>query len=174
MDCCRRWNAARGGSLPNIPVKKCTRSGDGLRHDMYRYRIRMDNWWWMTGDGPQELDHGKWKTITPLSNMRIWRLSKVIPFSKSHTVISNNEYSMERRDPDTRCTASGMVPASLILTIIQNASPSTIQRSRIKPLHAGVTMLNTIPYEITSHTAAMPIPHIMMLYESSFWQCKEL
>jgi len=58
-------------------------AGDGLRHDMDRDQLWMDDRRWMTGDGSQEMDHGRRMTINLLPYTKILRLCEVIPFSRS-------------------------------------------------------------------------------------------
>jgi len=59
------------------------------------------------------------------------------------TSISNYEVSMERTYASIRCTGS-IDPPCMIL--------STIQRYRIKQLHARIAMLNAIPIQIPNHS----------------------
>jgi len=97
----------------------------------------------MTGDGSQEMEHGRRMTINHLpfyEDIEVMRRYTILEIT---TLISNYEVTIERRYADTRCTGS-MVPPSTIPSTIQ----STIQRYRIKQLYARVTMPSTIPHQI--------------------------
>jgi hypothetical protein len=99
------WIATREGLRPEMDDKRWIPSGDGSRPDMYRNRIWMDDRRWMTGDGSQEMDHGRRMTINLLPFYEDIVVMRVIPFSKSLTLISSYEVTIERRYADTRCTA---------------------------------------------------------------------
>jgi len=191
MDHSRRWIAAGDGSRPEMdrgrrgiaagegsrPERDCGRrwmtrwitNRDRSRPDMDPDRIWMDDRRWMIGDGSQEMDHWRRMTINLLPFMKILQLCEIIPLSRSLTLISNYEVTLERRYADIRCTG-GIAPPSTIPTTIQ----STFPRYRIMQLHARVPMPNTIPNQIPSHTATMPIPHISKPYEISLWQSNDL
>jgi len=78
-----RGIAAGEGSRPEMDDKRWIPSGDGSQPDMDCDRIWMDDWRWMTGDGSQEMDHGRRMTTNLLSYMKILRLCEVLPFSRS-------------------------------------------------------------------------------------------
>jgi len=59
------------GSRPEMDDKRWIPSGDGSRQDMDRDRIWMVNRRWMTGDGSQEMDHGRRMTINLLSYLKL-------------------------------------------------------------------------------------------------------
>ena len=115
----------------------------------------MDDWRWMKGDRSQEMDHVRRMTINLLPFYEDIEVMRSYTILEITTSISDYEVTIERRYVETRRTAGGLVPASTIPTTIQ----STIQRYRIMHLHAPVTMLNTIPNQIPSQSATMPIPH---------------
>ena len=138
-----RWIVAGEGLRPEMGDKRCIPSRDRSRQDMDRDWIWMDDRRWMTGGERQEMDHGRRMTVNLLPFMKILRLYEVIPFSRSVTMITNYEVTIERRYADTRCTG-GMAPPSTIPSTTQ----STFQRYRIMHLHARVSMPNVIPNEI--------------------------
>jgi len=98
---------------------------------------------WITGDGRQSIS---------FPFMKILRLYEVIPFSRSLTLISSYEVTIEHRYGDTRCIAGGMVPASTIPTTIQSTSQSAIQTYGMNQLYARFSMPNTIPNQIPSYS----------------------
>jgi len=93
---------------------------------------------------------------------------------KITTLISSYEDTIEHRYVDTQCTAGGMLAASTIPRTIQSTTQTTIHRCRLKPLHCRVTMPNTIPYQIPSHTATMWILHNMKPYDNCLWRSNDL
>jgi hypothetical protein len=125
MDRCRKWVAA----------------GDGSRPDWHCGRR------WMTGDGSQEMDHGRRMTMNLLPFYEDSQAMRSYTILEITTLNSNYEVSMQRRYACIRCT-SGMAPPSTMPSTI----PSTIQRCRILQLHARVSMSNTIPNRIPSHS----------------------
>jgi hypothetical protein len=76
----------------------------------------------MSGDGSREMDHGRRMTINPLPFYEDIEVMRSYTIFEITTLISNYEFSMERRYADTRCTAGGMVPASTIPTTVQSTS----------------------------------------------------
>jgi hypothetical protein len=106
------WITAGDGSRPEMDDKRWIPSGEGSGPDMNSDRIRMDDRRWISGDGSRETEGNQ----SPTLSMIILRLCEVIPFSRSLTVISSNEVTIERRYADKRCTAGGLVPASTIPT----------------------------------------------------------
>jgi len=171
----RRWIAAGDGLRPEMVNKRWIPSGDGSRHDMDRDRIWMDDWiWmddqrWMTGDGSQEMDHWRRMATNPVPFYEDIEVMRSYTILEITTLISNYEVTLERRYADIRCTG-GIAPPSTIPSTTQ----STIPRCRIKLLYARLTMPSTIPDQIPSHTATMPIPHIMKPYEISLWRSNDL
>jgi len=91
--------------------------------------------------------------------MKILRLCEVIPLSRSLTLISSYEVTIERRYGDIRCTG-GMAPPSTI--------PSTIQRYRIMHLHARVLMPNMIPNEISTQPRWSRVTQQQCRYRTSW------
>jgi len=133
----------------------------------------MDDRRWMTRDGSQEMDHGRRMTINLLP------FHEDIEVIRSYTLLEITYYDFKlrsynraqiRRYADTRCTAGGLVPASTMPSTTQ----STIQRYRIMHLHARIPMPNTIPNQIPSQSARMPMLHIMKPYEISRQRCNDL
>jgi len=127
---------------------------DGSRPDMDRDRIWMDDRRWISGDGSRETDGNQSPFLyEDIEVMRSYTLLEI-------SLISSYEVIIERRCADIRCTG-GMAP----LSTIPSTTQSTIQRYRIKQLHARFTM--------PSHTATMPIPHIVKPYEISRQRCND-
>jgi len=93
----------------------------------------------MTGDGSREMDHGRRMTINLLPFYEDIAVIRSYTILEITTLISSYEITIEHRYADIRCTG-GMAPPSTI--------QSTIQRYRIKQLHARVSMPNMIPNKI--------------------------
>jgi len=170
MDRNRRWTTADGD--------RGWMTGDGSRLEMNRERqwiatgygwmTEVNNRRWIPGDGSR-----KRMTINPLPFYEDIVVIRRYTILEITSLISNYEVSTERRYACVQRTG-GMSPPSTRLTTVQSTSQGTIQRYRIKQLHARVTMPSTIPDQIPSHTATMPIPHIMKPYEISLWRSNDL
>jgi len=81
-------------------------------------RIWMDDRRWMTGYGSQEMDHGRRMAINLLPFYEDIEVMRSYTILEITTLISNYEFSMERRYACIRCTG-GMAPPSTIQGTIQ-------------------------------------------------------
>jgi hypothetical protein len=106
MDCGRRWIATGYGWMTEVDDRR-----------------------WMTRDGSREMDHRRRMTINLLPFYEDTEVMRSYTILEITTLISNYEFSMERRYACIRCTG-GMAPPSTI--------QGTIHRCRIKQLHARV------------------------------------
>jgi hypothetical protein len=157
------WIATREGLRPEMDDKRWIPSGDGSRPDMYRNRIWMDDRRWMTGDGSQEMDHGRRMTINLLPFYEDIVVMRVIPFSKSLTLISSYEVTIERRYADIRCTG-GMARYRALF----RAPSKDIELNSYMP-----EFQCRIRSRIRSRvTATMPIPH--KPYKINLWRSNDL
>jgi len=83
MDRGRRWIATGNRLRPEMVNKRWIPSRGGSRQYIDHDQLWMDDRRWMTGDGSQEMDHGRRMTINLLPYTKILRLCEVIPFSRS-------------------------------------------------------------------------------------------
>jgi hypothetical protein len=122
-------------------------AGDGSRPDMDHDRIWMDNRMWVTGDGSQEMDHGRRMTINLLpfhediEVIRSYTLLEITYFDFKLRTCNRAQicrYTMYRRHGSTEYDTEHY---SEHYSKIPNYAA-----------YARVAMLNTIPNQIPSHS----------------------
>jgi len=160
-----RWIAATDGLRPEMDDKRWIPSGDGSLPDMDRDRIWMDDRRWMTGDGSQEMDHGRRMTINLLP------FYEDIEVMRSYTILEITYYDFKLRSYN-RTQIHDVLPAV------------SFQRVRYRPLLRALfrdtescTYMPEFQCRIQSRirsrvTATMPIPH--KPYEINLWRSNDL
>jgi len=129
----------------------------------------------MTGDGSQEMEHGRRMTLDLLAFYEDIEVIRHYTIPEITTLIPDYKVTIERTYSDIRYTG-GMVPPRTIPSTI----PSIFQRYPIQqrcPSYNAEYDPGLDPDSasvIQSHIATMPIPHISKPYEISRQRCNDL
>jgi hypothetical protein len=130
MDRGRRWIAAGNGLRPDMVTRdgSCPEVDCGLIWIVTGYGLltEVDDRRWMTGDGSQQMKHGRRMTINLLPFYEDIQAIRSYTILEITTLNSNYEVSMEHRYACIQCTG-GMAPPSTIPSTIQSTTQCTTQ-----------------------------------------------
>jgi hypothetical protein len=173
MDRGQRWIAAREGLRPEMDDERWIPSGDGSRQDMDLDRIWMDDRRRMTGEGSQEMDHGRRMTINLLPFHEDIEVIRSYTLLEITTLISNYATTQLQWNADLQTYG---VPAAWLHRVRCRELLRALLRALFRDTESCTYMPGfqcRIQSRIRSRvTATMPIPH--KPYEINLWRSNDL
>jgi len=171
LDHSQKWIAAGDGLRPGMnPVRRWIAAWYGSQLDMDAWQ-EMDDRIWISGDGSRKTDNNQ----SPSPLRRYWGYAKLYDSLdhdfdlklQSYTRMQICRHAMYRRHSSTKYDTE---------QYFEHYSKMPEETATCPGYNAEYNLESDpdLASVITSHTATMPIPHIMKPYEVNFWRSNDI